>query len=72
MPTGCPAAPQLFLDVDDGFGAREALRQTHIIPLQGGNLCREQVGLGGLWAAFAGNQCAESANVALPTPLAQG
>jgi hypothetical protein len=72
MPAGCPAAPQLFLDVDDGFGAREALRQTRIVPLQSGDLCRERVVLGGLWAAFAGNQCAEITSVALPAPLAQG
>jgi hypothetical protein len=59
------------LDVDDGLGAGQALRQTRIIPLQSGNLRRERVGFDGLWAAFAGNQCAESAGVALSAPLAQ-
>jgi uncharacterized Ntn-hydrolase superfamily protein len=60
------------LDVDDGFGAREALRQTRIITLLNSNYRRERVGLGGLQAAFTGNQCAESASVTLPAPLAQG
>jgi hypothetical protein len=36
-PAGCPAAPQLFLHVDDRLGARQALRQTRIITLQNGN-----------------------------------
>jgi hypothetical protein len=35
-PAGCPTAPQLFLDVDNGFGTRQTQRETSIIPLKNG------------------------------------
>jgi hypothetical protein len=60
------------LDLDDGFGARQAQRETGIIPLKTGNFGGKRVGGTGLRAAFAGNQCAKRSGVALPAPVREG
>ena len=49
-----------FLDLDDGFGTRQAQCQTGIIPLKTDNFGGKWVGITGLRAAFAGLQCAEA------------
>jgi hypothetical protein len=63
---------QLFLDLDDGFGTRQAQRETGIVSLKTGNFVGQRVGVTGLRAAFAGTQCAERSGVALLAPFSEG
>jgi hypothetical protein len=69
---GRPATPQLFLNVDNGFGARKAPRETGIVPLRKSQLGGKRVGLGGLRTAFARNQRTERTGITQPAPVAQG
>src|SRR5271166_4815183 len=49
-------AVTFFLDIDNGFGACQAPRQTIIIPLNSGKFGCQRVGRGGFRAAFERNQ----------------
>jgi hypothetical protein len=71
-PAGCPAAPQLFLQLDDGFGAFQAQRQTGIIALSQSQFGCQRVGFNGLRAALGGRQCTERSGVALLAPFGEG
>jgi hypothetical protein len=70
VPAGCPAAPQLFLDVD-GLGSRQTQCQPGIIALKGSHFGYKRVGFGNLRAAFARNQCGEGPGVALPSSVSE-
>ena len=70
-PMGCPAAPPLFLDPDDGLGPRQVLRQASIVPLQQRQFGGERIGFGDLRAAPDRRQRAEGPGVALPAPVGQ-
>jgi hypothetical protein len=59
------------LDVDDGFGSRQALCQTGIIALKGGHFGRKRVRFGSFRAAFARNQSSEGPGVTLPSPVSE-
>jgi hypothetical protein len=69
---GCPAAPQLFLDLDDGLRAREPPRQSGIFALGRGKFSCQRVEDGGLAATLARNQGCEGSGVTLPAPISQG
>src|SRR5271166_2493480 len=65
-------AVTFFLDIDNGFGACQAPRQTIIIPLNSGKFGCQRVGRGGFRAAFERNQRAEGSGVTKPAPVAEG
>jgi hypothetical protein len=67
-----PSNAATFLNVDDGFGARQALRKTSIIPLRQRQLGGKRVGLDGLRTAFARNQRTECTGITQPAPVPQG
>ena len=60
------------MDVDDGFGVRQAPREPGIIPLQDCHLGREGIGLGSFGTALARRQRTEGSGVPLPTPVGEG
>ena len=60
------------MDLDDGFGMRQAPRETCILPLETDNFGGKWVGITGLRTAFAGLQCAQRSHIALPAPVSKG
>ncbi len=70
-PAGCPAAPQLFLNTDDGLGTCQSQHQTRVVFLKSRHFGGERVGFGDLWAALDRRQCTKGAGVALPAPVGQ-
>jgi len=60
------------LDIDNGFGARQAPRQTIILPLNNGKFGCQRVGCGGFRAALERNQRAKGPGVAKPAPVGEG
>jgi hypothetical protein len=71
-PAGCPTAPQLFLKLDDGFRAFQALCQTGIIALSQSQFGCKRVGFSNLPAALGGRQCTEGSGVPLLAPFGEG
>jgi hypothetical protein len=60
------------LQLDDGFGAFQAQRQTGIIALKACQISRQRVGFGGLRSAFGWRQCTEGSGVPLLAPFGEG
>jgi hypothetical protein len=69
---GYPAAPQLFLEIDDRLGACQAQRQTGIVALEEDQFGGQRIGFGGLATTPGGNQRAVSSGVPLLAPFGEG
>jgi hypothetical protein len=72
VPARCPAAPQLFLEIDDRLGACQAQRQTGIIALEEDQFGCRRIGFGGFATTPGGNQRAVSSGDPLLAPFGEG
>jgi len=66
-----PAAPPLFLDVDDRFRASQALRQAGNFTLQARQFTCQRVGRSDFGAAFDRNQRTDCPGITQLAPLGQ-
>jgi hypothetical protein len=67
-----PSNSATFLQLDDGFGALQAPRQTSIIALNKGQLGCQRVGFDGFPAPFGGNRAPRGSGLPQLAPLGQG
>ena len=68
---GIPSRSETFLEIDDGFGPRQAAYQDGILPLAFGQQRRQRIGRGGFWTALTRTESLERTGVALPAPIGQ-
>ena len=70
-PAGCPAALQLFLDIDDRFGVLQLPPEPCILSLDLRQLRGQRVARGRLGSPLGRRQSIKSTAVALPAPICQ-
>jgi hypothetical protein len=71
-PAGCPAALQLFLDIDNRLGVLQLPPEPRILPLELRHLRRQRIARRRLRPSFDRRQAAERASGAQSAPIAQG